>query len=273
MTDIGKKLRLGRIFRRDGRTLIVAMDHAHIAGPMPGLEKPGETIEKVIEGGADAIMTNFGVIRQFYDLMHGRVATMLRIDGGTSIYGLEEFAKMTEWNMLYSVEEAVKMGVDGVVAMAFLGAPCESATLNILGNLAEKCEEWGMPLLAETLPMPGEKIKNPYDVEHVSVAARIGQEYGADFIKTYYTGSQDSFKKVTETCPIPVLIAGGPIMDTAKDVLEVVKGAMDAGGRGVCFGRNIWQYEDPTAMTRAIAKIIHEEATIEEAMKELQNRD
>ena len=109
------------------------------------------------------------------------------------------------------MEEAVKMGVDGVVAMAFLGAPWayESATLKILGNVAEECQDWGMPLLAETLPMPGEKIKDPYDVEHVSVAARIGQEYGADFIKTYYTGGPGSFKKVTETCPIPVLIAGG----------------------------------------------------------------
>lgn len=271
MTDIGKNFRLGRILQRDERTLIVAMDHASISGPMPGLEKPGETIKKVIEGGADAIMTNFGVIRQFYALMNGQVATILRIDGGPSIYGLEEFAKITEWNMLYNVEEAVKMGVDGVVAMAFLGVPCESATLKNLGKVAEECQAWGMPLLAETLPMPGEKIKDPYDAEHVSVAARIGHEYGADFIKTYYTGSPESFKKVTETCPIPVLIAGGPIMDTAQNVLEVVKGAIDAGGKGVCFGRNIWQHENPTAMTRAIAKIIHEEATVEEAMKELPN--
>lgn len=273
MTDIGKKLRLGRIFQRDERSLIVAMDHASMMGPTRGLEKPGETIEKVIEGGADAIMTTFGVIRQFYDLMNGRVATILRIDGGTSLYGLAEFAELTQWNLLYSVEEAVKMGVDGVVTMVFLGAPCESDTLEILGNVAEECEEWGMPLLAETLPTPSEKIQDPYEAYHVSVAARIGQEYGADFIKTYYTGSSDSFKKVTETCPVPVLIAGGPKMETAKDVLEVVKGAIDAGGRGVCFGRNIWQHKDPTAMTRAIANIIHEDATVKEAMKELPSKE
>ncbi|MFB0562731.1 MAG: class I fructose-bisphosphate aldolase [Candidatus Lokiarchaeia archaeon] len=269
MAHIGKKLRLGRIFQRDGRSLVVAMDHAFTFGPMQGLENPGEAIEKVIEGGADAIMTSFGILKQFYDLMHGRVGTLLRIDSGGSIYCLLDFANVTDWKLMYSVEEALTMGVDAVIVMGFFGAPCEAATLEILGNVAEECEMWGMPLLAETLPMPGEIVKDSYDVGHVSFAARIGAEYGADFIKTNYTGSPESFKRVTETCPIPVLIAGGPKMDTAKDVLEVVKGAIDAGGKGVVFGRNIWQYKDPTAMTRAIAKIIHENASVEEAMKEL----
>lgn len=266
MTNIGKKLRLGKIFQRDGRALIIAMDHAYSMGPMPGLEKPGETIKKVIEGGADAVMTNFGVIRQFHDLMDGQVATILRVDGGTSIYGPEGFTELTKWNLLFSVEEAVKLGVDGVITMTLLGLPCESITLKILGNVVEECEDWGMPLAAEVLPLG---TPNPYDAESVAAAARIGAEYGADMIKTFYTGSSESFKRVTETCPVPVLIAGGPPMATGKEVLEAVKGMIDAGGRGVFFGRNIWQYKDPTAMTRAIAKIIHGGATVEEAMKEL----
>jgi DhnA family fructose-bisphosphate aldolase class Ia len=269
MTSIGKKFRLGRIFRSDGRSLIVAMDHSFTFGPMPGLEKPGETIEKVIEGGADTIMTSFGIIKQYHDLMKGRVATILRIDSGGSGYSLLDFKKVTDWKLMYSVEEAVKLGVEGVIVMGFFGAPCETATLEILGYTAEECEKWEMPLLAETLPIPGDIVKDAYDVGHVSFAARIGQEYGADFIKTNYTGSPDSFKKVIETCPIPVLIAGGPRMDTPREVLEVVKGSLDAGGKGVIFGRNIWQYKDPTAMTRAIDKIIHENATVEQALKGL----
>ena len=269
MSDIGKKLRLSRIFREDGRAMIVAMDHASIFGPMAGLEKPDEVINKVIEGGADAIMTTFGVIRQFYHLWQGRLATILRIDGGPTSYGLEGLLTKGEWNMVYSVEEAVKLGADGVLAMAFLGVPGEGDILKGLANAAEKCQDWGMPLLAETLPIPSERITNPYDAEHVSVAARIGQEYGADFIKTYYTGSRESFGKVTESCAIPVLIAGGPMMESPKDVLEAVKGTMDSGGRGVVFGRNIWQYKDPAAMTRAIVRIIHENIKVEEAIKEL----
>lgn len=269
MSDIGKKLRLNRIFQRDGRVLVVAMDHASVFGSMAGLEKPGETINRVIEGGADAIMTTFGIIRQFYHLMQGRVGVILRVDGGPSSYGLDAFLTKGEWNLLYSVEEAIKLGADGVIAMAFLGVPSEGAILKGLANVAERCQDWGIPLLAETLPILSEKINNPYDAEHVSVAARIGQEYGADFIKTNYTGSPESFSKVTGVCAVPVLIAGGPKMDSPRDVLEVVKGSVDSGGKGVVFGRNIWQYKDPAAMTRAIASIVHEGATVTKALKEL----
>ncbi|MBS7250253.1 MAG: fructose-bisphosphate aldolase [Candidatus Freyarchaeota archaeon] len=266
---IGKKFRLGRIFQKDGRSLVVALDHSFTFGPMQGIEKPGETIEKVIEGGADAIMTSYGIIKEFHDLMVGRVGTILRLDSGGSIYSLLDFNKVTDWHLIYSVEEAVRLGVDGVIVMGFFGAPCEAATLEILGYVAEECHKWGMPLLAETLPMVGNIVKDAYDVGHVSFAARIGQEYGADFIKTNYTGSPESFRKVIENCSIPVLIAGGAKMETPKDVLGVVRGAIDAGGKGVVFGRNIWQYKNPTAMTRAIAKIIHQNATVEEALKEL----
>jgi DhnA family fructose-bisphosphate aldolase class Ia len=269
MSDIGKKARLSRVFSQDGHSLIVAMDHAATFGPMAGLEKPGELIEKVIEGGADAIMTTFGVVKQFYHLLQGRVGVILRVDGGPTSYGLDAFLTKGEWNLLYSVEEAVKLGADGVIAMAFLGVPGEGAILKGLASVAERCQEWGMPLLVETLPILSEKINNPYDAEHVSVAARIAQEYGADFIKTNYTGNSESFSRVTGVCAVPVLIAGGPKMDSPREVLEVVKGSVDAGGKGVVFGRNIWQYKDPAAMTRAIANIVHEGATVMKALKEL----
>ena len=269
MTSIGKKLRLGRIFQRDGRTLIVAMDHARFTGPIPGLEDPKKTIKSVIEGGADAIMTNFGVIKQFHDLVVGQLATILRIDSGATIYSPEDFVRSTKCGLIYNVEEAVKLGVDGVIVYALLGASYEFEIIKNLGKVVEKCEKWGMPLLVEALPVYGEKIDDPYNASYVSTAARIAQEYGADFIKTNYTGSSESFKEVTETCPVPVLIAGGEEMENPKDVLETVKGAINAGGKGVCFGRNIWMYEDPATMTRAISKVIHEGASVEEALEEL----
>jgi len=258
MTEAGKRLRLGKIFRRDGRALIIAMDHAGEGGPVPGLENPRETIRKVIEGGADAIMTNFGVIREFHDLMEGRVATLLRLDGGISKFG-QFGAKI---NQLYTVEDAVKIGADGVIVYGLLGVPCEIDSLTILAKVAEECEEWGMPLAAEVLPPSS-------TAENVAVAARIGSEYGADMIKTYYTGSPESFKEVTGTCPIPVLIAGGPKMATGRDIVQTVKGMLDAGGKGVFFGRNTWQYKDPTAIVRAIHMVMHEGATVDEAVKGL----
>ena len=264
--NVGKEFRLSRIFKDDGRSVIIAMDHAYIYGPMKGLKNPGDVIQKTINGGADAIMTTYGIINRYYNLMKGKVATILRLDGGISKYQVKDLSKIKNWSLLYTVEEAVRLGVDGVIVMVFIGAPCENITLDILANVAEKCEKWGMPLAAEIIPT-GEL--STHDPEVISTAARIGAEYGADMIKTNYTGSVESFRKVVESCPIPVLIAGGPKMRSGREVLEMVKGMIDAGGKGVFFGRNIWQHKDPTAMTRAIVKIIHQNATIEEALKEL----
>ena len=266
MVNVGKILRLKRIFRDDGKALIVAMDHAYIYGPIQGLENPATIIEKVIEGGADAIMTNYGVIKEFHDLIRGRVGVILRLDGGSSKYLLKDWGKVSEWNLLYTVEDAVKLGVDGVINMVLMGAPCEPIALKITARIAAECEKWGMPFACEIIPV-GEL--QAHDPEVIATAARIAAEYGADMIKTNYTGSKETFEKVVKSCPVPVLIAGGPKMETSRRVLETVKGMIDAGGAGVFFGRNIWQYEDPIAMTRALRRIIHENASVDEAIKEL----
>lgn len=263
---IGKELRMGRIFRDDGKALIVAMDHAYIYGPIQGLENPEITIEKVIEGGADAIMTNYGVIKKFYPLMKGRIGVILRLDGTGSKYSIDDWGNISNWNLLYTVEDAIKLGVDGVINLVPLGAPCEPKALRITAKVAAQCNEWGMPFACEIVPV-GKLPK--HDSDAIATAARIAAEYGADMVKTNYTGNKETFRKVVESCPIPVLIAGGPKMEKEEDVLRTVKEMIEAGGAGIFFGRNIWQHRDPRAMTKALRKIIHEGASIEEASKEL----
>jgi DhnA family fructose-bisphosphate aldolase class Ia len=266
MTDVGKSLRLAKIFRSDGNALIVAMDHALSDGPIKGLENPSLTIENVVQGGADAVMTTFGIISHYYELLRGKVAIIVRLDGGESAYG-EDQTKPTKWNKFYSVEDAVKIGADAVVVMGFIGAPAENDTLKNLADVSRECVDWGMPLLAEMLPFKCGRIKNPYDTNAIAVASRVGFEYGADFIKTYYSGTAESFRTVTDVCPVPILVAGGERMRTGRDVLKITKGIMDGGGRGVVFGRNIWQYRDPKAMVHALRKLIHENASVEDAAK------
>lgn len=266
MTKVGKEIRLSRIFGRDGKALIVAMDHAYIFGPIEGLEDPGKLIREVIAGGADAILTTYGVIKRFHDLMKGRVGIILRLDGGGSKYAIQDWEKVVSWDLLYTVEDAVKLGADAVINMVLLGAPCEPMCLKIAARIAAECEEWGMPFASEIVPVG--KLSST-DPEVIAVAARIGAEYGADMIKTDYTGDVESFRRVVESCPVPVLIAGGPKMETSRQVLTTVKEAIEAGGAGIFFGRNIFQYKDPRAMTRALRKIIHEDASVDEAMKEL----
>lgn len=250
MDEIGKVLRLNRIFREDNKTLIVAMDHGLAPHPVPGLEKPLDTIGKVAKGGADAVLISWGILKKFYNEMPRNVGLILSIPPDPKF-----------------VRFASSIGVHAV-KNTFFGS-VEDERLQLLHPLAVECERWGMPFLAEIGPMDVERKKLLYDTAQIKVAARMASEFGADFVKTNYTGSTESFREVVEACPIPIVIMGGEKMDNDRVVLETVKGAVDAGGAGVAFGRNIFQHRNPTAITRAIAKIIHEKATIEEALKEL----
>jgi DhnA family fructose-bisphosphate aldolase class Ia len=115
----------------------------------------------------------------------------------------------------------------------------------------------------------GPAIKNSNDVAFVKHVSRIGAELGADIVKTNYTGSIESFREVVQGCPVPVVIAGGPKVNTEEDVLRMVLGSIRAGGVGVSLGRNIFQHKNPEAMAKAVGAIVHKGATVEEALREL----
>jgi fructose-bisphosphate aldolase/2-amino-3,7-dideoxy-D-threo-hept-6-ulosonate synthase len=122
-----------------------------------------------------------------------------------------------------------------------------------------------MPLVAMMYPR-GENIKNQYDPEIVAHTVRIGAEAGADIIKSVYTGDISSFKRVTKSCPVPIVIAGGPKANTDKDIFEMCFGAMKAGAIGVTFGRNIFQHKNPPAVVHALKSIILDGETTKEAL-------
>jgi DhnA family fructose-bisphosphate aldolase class Ia len=247
------------------RALVVAMDHARTLGVVPGLEDPGLVLDRVLGAGADAVMTSYGVIKRYRDKLIGRVPTYLRLDGGPSSY-LEDWLHYSQWSLLHTVEDARRLGVDGVCLMGFMGGKVEMTTYEIVARVVGDCASDGLPVMVEALPCPNDRIPNPNDADAMASASRIGFELGADIIKTYYTGSPESFRKVTSTVPAPVLIAGGGKMNTARAALEVVHGSIAAGGKGVVFGRNIWQNPDPSRIVTAMKAIIHTGASVDAAM-------
>jgi len=248
------------------KALVVAMDHARTLGVTPGLEDPGQVLDRVIDAGADGIMTSYGVIKHYRERLIGRIPTFLRLDGGPSKYR-EDWLRYSEWSLLHTVEDARRLGVDGVCLMAFIGSKVELRTLEICARVAGDCIADGLPVMVEALPCPSERVPNPLDADAMAGACRIAFEHGADIVKTYYTGSAGSFRKVTAACPAPVFIAGGVKMDTIRAALEVVHGSVQAGGRGVVFGRNIWQAPDPAAVVRALGAIIRDGKGVDEAMQ------
>ncbi len=261
---IGKKIRLERIIdRNSGKTVIVPMDHGVTVGPIAGLEDMRTTVSKVVAGGANAILMHKGMVRAGHRGAGKDVGLIIHLSGGTSI-SLDPNAK----ELVCSVEEAIKLGADAVSIHINLGAETDKEMLAQLGFVSEQCSEWQMPLVA-MMYTRGPKIKSEYDVKNVKLAARVGAELGADIVKVPYTGSVKSFTEVVEGCPVPVVIAGGPKMESDKDIFEMVDGALKAGARGLSIGRNAFQHRNPEKMVGALCKMVHEGASVEKATKML----
>lgn len=261
---MGKAIRMERIIdRNSGRTVIIPMDHGVTQGPIEGLRDMKTTIDKVVNGGANAIVLHKGLVKAGHRGRGKDVGLIIHLSGSTTM-SPDPDAKVP----VCTVEEAIKLGADAISIHINLGAETDGVMLQHLSQISRACQEWGMPLLA-MMYTRGEKIKNEFDAKFIKHAARVGAELGADLVKVNYTGSAKSFREVVEGCPVPVVIAGGKKVETDKDILEMVDGALKAGVAGVSIGRNAFQHQDPTAMIRAIGRIVHEKASIEEAMKEL----
>jgi len=257
---IGKAIRLERIIDRNShRTVIVPMDHGVTVGPIAGLADMRTTVSKVVSGGASAILMHKGMVRAGHRGTGQDVGLIIHLSAGTAI-SPDPNAK----ELVCTVEEAVKLGADAVSIHINLGAETDKEMLRHFGLVSERCLEWQMPLVAMVYTR-GPKIKDEYDVEHAKLAARVGAELGADIVKVVYTGSPESFREVVGGCPIPVVIAGGPKMDSDEDIFRMVAGALEAGAAGLSIGRNAFQHEHPDRMIRALSAMVHQNATVDEA--------
>jgi fructose-bisphosphate aldolase/2-amino-3,7-dideoxy-D-threo-hept-6-ulosonate synthase len=166
--------------------------------------------------------------------------------------------------LIGNVEEAIRLGADAVSIHLNIGSKEEPEMLQKLGIISDQCDEWSMPLVAMMYPR-GENVKDPHDPGIVAHAARIGAEGGADMVKTVYTGDIDSFRNVVKSCPVPIVIAGGPKATSDAEIMQLCYDAMEAGAKGITFGRNIFQHKDPFTIIRLLKEIVISGKTPEEA--------
>jgi len=256
--ESGKTRRLRRIMRDDSKSFIIAMDHGVTLGPVRGLENMQETVKRVVSGGADAVLVHKGIAKHVDTLGSGLI---VHVSASTKLGGKPNLKVG-----VCTLEEAVRLGADAVSAHINIGSEDEDKMLEFLGGLSEQCDSFGIPLLAMMYPR-GPNIKNENEYEVVSHAARIGAELGADVVKTVYTGDTNSFRKVVQSCPVPVVVAGGPRMKTDMDILKLGESSMKAGAAGLSFGRNVFQHDRPQAISRALAAVIHEQANAKDASR------
>ncbi len=252
--DWGLKNRLARIIKpHSGRGVMLAVDHGYFLGPTERLEVPRRTIQPLLPY-ADSLMLTRGILRTSVDEKYP-IPIVLRVSGGSSIIGKD----LSNEKITTSVKEAIRLNASALALSIFVGAPYEHESLVSLGKLVDEGEEYGIPVLAVTAV--GKELEKR-DARYLALSCRIAAEFGAHIVKTYYC---ENFESVVNSCPVPVIIAGGPKLDSELDALQLTYDALQAGAVGVDMGRNIWQSDYPVPMIKAVRALVHQRVTVKEA--------
>ncbi len=255
-TSTGIDARLDRI-GTDGSYMIVPMDHGITIGAVTGLKEIEKTIDAITRGGADSVLTQKGIAPRVHENKNGK-GYIVHLNGSTSIGPDENDKRMTG-----TVTEAVQVGADAVSFHINVGSKYEPEQITRLGEVTSEAHRLGLPVLAMAYARgPGIDSTDPEALGH---AVRLAEELGADIVKTGYSGDAASFQHVVESTRLPVVIAGGA-KGTDRETIEMVRGAIDAGGAGISMGRSIFQHEDPEAIATAVSGVIHDDLSAEEAL-------
>ncbi|MFB5626936.1 MAG: 3-hydroxy-5-phosphonooxypentane-2,4-dione thiolase, partial [Nitrosarchaeum sp.] len=252
--DWGLKNRISQIIKpQNNRALMLAVDHGYFLGPTEKLENPKKVIAPLLKY-CDSLMLTRGVQRTSVPTSTN-VPMVLRVSGGSSIIG-EDLSKE---EITVSIKDAIRLNASALAMSIFVGSKYEHQTIVNLGKLVNEAEEYGIPVLAVTAV--GKELGK--DARYLSLACRIAAEQGAHIVKTYYC---DNFEKVVQSCPVPIIVAGGKKIPE-RDALQLTFNAIKGGAVGVDMGRNIWQSENPVAMIRAVRSIVHGNSNVDQAFK------
>jgi len=252
--DWGLKNRLSRIIKpQNNRALMLAVDHGYFLGPTEKLENPKKVIEPLLKY-CDSLMVTRGVQRTSVSA-DTDTPMVLRVSGGSSIIGED----LSQEDITVSIEDAIRLNASALAMSIFVGSKYEYQTIVNLGKLVSKAEKYGLPVLAVTAV--GKELGK--DARYLSLACRVAAEQGAHIVKTYYC---DNFEKVVQSCPVPIIVAGGKKIPE-RDALQLTYNSINAGAVGVDIGRNVWQSEHPVAMIRAVRAIVHGNSNVDQAFK------
>ncbi|WP_272942430.1 3-hydroxy-5-phosphonooxypentane-2,4-dione thiolase [Candidatus Nitrosopumilus sediminis] len=252
--DWGLKNRISSIIKpQNNRALMLAVDHGYFLGPTEKLEDPKKVIAPLLKH-CDSLMLTRGVQRASVPATTD-TPMVLRVSGGSSIIGED----LSQEDITVSIEDAIRLNASALAMSIFVGSKYEYQTIVNLGKLVSEAAKYGLPVLAVTAV--GKELGK--DARYLSLACRVAAEQGAHIVKTYYC---DNFEKVVQSCPVPIIVAGGKKIPE-RDALQLTYNAIKGGAVGVDMGRNIWQSEHPVSMIRAVRAIVHNNQNVDQAFK------
>jgi DhnA family fructose-bisphosphate aldolase class Ia len=265
----GKALRLRRILEPDsGTTVMFAFSHGTSAPVvLPGIEQPLARLRAVRDGGADCIFLAPGLIHTLaQEIGESRdLAIVAKVTASATRGGVRH-----QERAIASVEHCVELGADGVVAMLPFAPENEADVISLAATLGEACSRLGVPFIAEaefpnSYSDDGEDYAERWGLPYLRRSARLCAELGADIVKSNWPGSAEQFAEIVSSVSVPVVVAGGS-RESDLDLLQKVAAARSVGAVGCSVGRNIFQHENPTAITRAISAVVRGTHTPEEAL-------
>lgn len=245
----GKELRLRRIFPGGDRRLFsVPLDHSVSMGPIEGLDATAPVVAELQGAGADLFVVTKGAVREVAPVLARTSLLGVHISASTSL-GPTSNHKV----LVGSAAEAVSLGADLLSVQVNFGVPEEAEMLRDLGVAVDQARSLGLPLMC----MSYVKKSAGATVEDLRHAARATADLGADIVKTSYPGTEEGFRAVVRSTPVPVLIGGGVRTDDEPAFLTIVRQSIAAGGAGICIGRNLFQRRPVGPLARQLSAILH----------------
>ncbi len=265
----GAEVRFGQLFDREsGRSFIAAFDHGLTLGPKPGSESVLASLARIVSGNPDGILISPGTMKIGGHLFafHGAPVPIVRADWiyNTDVYPglpalLQDPRQGEHYEVICSPQDALAMGAAAITMFLIVGTSDGAVFSSNARQVAEnvqKARRAGMPVIVESV-LWGARMEDKRDPELLAFGARVAAEFGADAIKTAYTGDSETMRQVVVGCPVPVLVLGGVRSSDPDVVLEATRDALDSGARGVVYGRNVWQADDPVLMCGLLRDVIH----------------
>ncbi len=283
----GKRVRLTRMMYEHGpgggTLLVLPIDQGLEHGPVdffanPDALDPEYQWKLAVEGNFSAIALHVGLARKFMTSYAGRVPLILKINGKTGVPSdAQAFSPLTA-----SVEDAVRLGADGVGYTLYVGSPAQDRDIAQAAAVRAECDRFGMPLIVWAYPR-GDAISKKGGKESlyaVEYAARVAQEVGADIVKVNYPvasekdkeapapyntlslSPDEAFQRVVRCAGRTLVLVSGGEKVSDEEMLTKVRSSMGAGATGIIFGRNLWQrrYDDALKVTHRIHAIFREYA-------------
>ncbi|MET9262082.1 2-amino-3,7-dideoxy-D-threo-hept-6-ulosonate synthase [Amycolatopsis sp. NPDC004079] len=249
--SFARRLRTLRLYKHhDERLLVIPLDHPVGNGPVTGGRRVNQLVEQIAASGADAVVLHKGSLRYVNPRWFARVSLIVHLSAST-VHATDPDAKY----LVAGVEEALRLGADAISVHVNLGSSQEKEQIRDLAAVSDACDRWNIPLLA-MMYARGPKIANPYDPGLVAHAAAVATDLGADLVKLDYVGDAVAMREIVDTCPVPVVVAGGPVRE-GEALTRHVEQVLSCGVAGLAIGRNVFTAADPAAVTQLLSGLVH----------------